>query len=281
LLLDRNLKISIKPMLVFYGVVWILNGTTFLAGAIIFVTEGMDRFQFQLFFYCHLVLTLVFSSPFWFFFPLRIIKEMRKQLENEVTRSRRSHHEEVIKKIKNGVAVQTVIGVVVLAAAILALMPVLRDHTANLFHIITFGGASTTGLQFFVFGGLKRNQYAHQSYYKEPPAKSTDSGKVTQPQNLQTGGVDSVDNFDVNPSVSTDDNNNNNNKSSGNNSNNNNSVEHNIEQKKTETHMKDDDNNKATDVPLVVAVDTEPTTEIQLSSNDNHVQEVIVGNTKP
>jgi hypothetical protein len=168
---------------------------------------------------------------------------MGKQLENEVTRSRRSHHEEVIKKIKTGVAVQTAIGFLSTSASVLALMPVVRDHTAHLFYIIGLAAASTTTLMFIVFGGLKQNQYAHQSYYKEPPAKSTDSGKITQPQNLQTGGVDSVDNFDHAVVKNNNDNNNSN-------TNNNIVDEHN--------HTQDGDNNKNTDVSLLVL----PTTSV-------------------
>ena len=108
------------------------------------------------------------NSPFWLLLPLLLIHEIRNRTFKSTTAKTAVKSNDMVTKLKRGLALQGANSTFQMLLCLLAIfVPWLIEYSIVMFNLIFFAGWATCWLQFIIFGGLKRQKFAHSAYYKE------------------------------------------------------------------------------------------------------------------
>ena len=114
------------------------------------------------------------NSPFWLILPLLLLHEIRTRMYKQDQQIRQPNND-IFFKLKRGLTTQGLIVTSTILVCVLALcIDWLMSHSIVMFNLIFLFGWISCILQFVIFGGLKRQKFAHSAYYGEEKMGKTE-----------------------------------------------------------------------------------------------------------
>ena len=114
------------------------------------------------------------NSPFWLILPLLLLREIRQRMYKQNQQIRQPNND-IFFKLKRGLTTQ---GFIVTSTILVCILGVSIDwlisHSIVMFNLIFLFGWISCMLQFIIFGGLKRQTFAHSAYYGEEKMGKTE-----------------------------------------------------------------------------------------------------------